>query len=238
MFDGFPFSDESPYTYGEAKRLLRLALNELRKDRRLRQLGMDPRAQGRPAITGRGAPVVWDCLPLAKRPRGAFTRYPHLTLAIHSDHLEVSITIPHAVSGPVRRRLRDLGPEGLIAINAKILHVAKPLVKRGAEIRAYALQRHYTSQRSPGISDAMLSFRLETSQPKQVDAVKRQPEWVSAFAELTRKKRSNIQFQYRVELTWGETRGLDSRKSLNLIVDSWMALKPLLDALVSDSRSS
>jgi hypothetical protein len=237
MFDGFPFSDASPYTYGEAKRLLRLAVKELKKDRHLRQLGVDPRAQGRPAITGRGAPVVWDYLPLATRPRGTFTRYPHLTLAIHSDHLEIAITIPDAVSAPVRRRLRDLGPEGLIAINTKILRNAKPLLRLGAEIRAYVLQRHYTSQRSSGITDAELKFRLETSQPKQVDAVRRQPEWVNTFAELTRKKRSNIQFQYRVELTWGETRGLDSRKSLKLIVDGWMALKPLLDALVSDSCS-
>ncbi len=33
MFDGFPFSQDNPYTYGEAKRLLKLALTELRNDR-------------------------------------------------------------------------------------------------------------------------------------------------------------------------------------------------------------
>lgn len=234
MFDGFPFSDNNPYTYGEAKRLLRLALKELRHDRRLRQLGIDARADGRPAITGRSASVVWDFLPLAKRPRGAFTQYPHLTLAIHSDHLEVSLTIPDAVGSDIRRRLRSLGPERLVAINAEILRNAKPLLKRGAQIRAYALQRHYTSQRSPAISDAMISFRLETSQEKQIDGVKRQPEWMMAFAELARRKRSNIQFQYRVEFRWGETPGLDSRDALKLIADSWIALNPLLRALASD----
>lgn len=233
-FDGFPFSEENPYTYGEAKRLLRLALAELKKDRRLRKLGMDPRAEGRPAITGRRATVVWDCLPLAKRPRGAFTRHPHLTLAVHSDHLEVSVTIPNAVAGPVRARLRALDAKDFIALNAAILRRARPLLKKGAEIRAYVLQRHYASQRSPAVTDATLSFRLETSQLKRSHGVKPQAEWARTFAELARNKRSNIQFQYRFEFGWGETPGLDTRRSLKLIVDAWTALRPLLDALVRD----
>jgi hypothetical protein len=233
-FDGFPFSEDNPYTYGEAKRLLRLALAELKKDHRLRQLGMDPQADGRPAITGRSATVVWDCLPLVKRPRGAFTRHPHLTLAVHSDHLEVSITIPNAVAGPVRKRLRSLEAKGLSAINAAILRRARPLLKNGAEIRAYALQRHYASQRSPAVTDATLSFRLETSERRGIRGVKPQSEWVETFAELARNKRSNIQFQYRVEFGWGETPGLDTRQSLKLIVDAWTALSPLLDALVRE----
>ena len=232
-FDGFPFSDENPYTYGEAKRLLRLALAELKKDRRLRKLGMDPRAEGRPAITGRHSTVVCDCLPLAKRPGGAFTRHPHLTLAIHSDHLEVSLTIPNAVAGPVRARLRALDAEALVKLNAAILRRARPLLKKDAEIRAYVLQRHYRSQRSPAVTDATLSFRLETSQRKRSHGVKPQAEWAETFAKLARNKRSNIQFQYRVEFGWGETPGLDGRRSLKLIVDAWIALKPLLDVLVA-----
>ena len=42
MFDGFRFSADNPYTYGEAKRLLNLAMTELRKDKSLQRLGMDP----------------------------------------------------------------------------------------------------------------------------------------------------------------------------------------------------
>ncbi len=235
MFDGFPFSDDNPYTYGEAKRLLNLALEELRKDRTLRDLGMDPKAPGRTAITGRGGRAVWDFLPLKDRPkRGAFTGYPHLTLAIHADHLEAAITIPNGVIRPVRQRLIDLGTDRLTAINAKILRRARRLISRGAWVQAYALQRHYLGQRSPAITDAMLTFRLETSQPRSSGRVKRQPEWVELFASLPRRKRSNIQFQYRVHLPWG-TKGLNSRDSLRLIVESWSAMKPLLDALRGDS---
>lgn len=231
MFDGFPFSEDNPYTYGEGKRLLQLALVELRKDRSLRALGMDPKAPGRSAITGRGGRGVWDFLSLADRPkRGAFTSYPHLTLAVHADHLEVAITIPNGVVRPIRKRLIDLGSEGLIAVNAEILRRARRLIARGAWIQAYALQRHYLGQKSPAITDAMLTFRLETSQPGRTGRVKRQPEWVALFAELPKRKRSNIQFQYRVHLPWG-TKGLDNRESLRLVADSWGAMKPLLDAL-------
>jgi hypothetical protein len=235
MFDGFPFSDDNPYTYGEAKRLLNLALEELRKDPTLRALGMDPKAPGRTAITGRGGRAVWDFLPLKDRPkRGAFTGYPHLTLAVHADHLEAAITIPNGVIRPVRQRLIDLGSDRLTAINAKILRRARRLISRGAWVQAYALQRHYLGQRSPAITDAMLTFRLETSQPRNSGRVKRQPEWVELFAALPGRKRSNIQFQYRVHLPWG-TKGIDTRDSLRLIVESWSAMKPLLDALRGDS---
>lgn len=60
MFDGFPFSADDPYTYGEGKRLLKLAMAELRKDRSLKALGVDFDAPGRSAITGRGQRAVWD----------------------------------------------------------------------------------------------------------------------------------------------------------------------------------
>src|SRR5205823_3703591 len=95
MFDGFPFSPENPYTYGEGKRLLKLAMAELRKDSSLKALGMDPLAPGRGAIKGRTGSSVWDFLSLRDRPDGsAFTKYPHLTLAVRADYLEVAITIP------------------------------------------------------------------------------------------------------------------------------------------------
>ena len=67
MFDGFQFSEGNPYTYGEAKRLLKLAMIELRKNADLKRLRMDPTAKGRGAITGRRTTAVWDFLALADR---------------------------------------------------------------------------------------------------------------------------------------------------------------------------
>jgi hypothetical protein len=194
MFDGFPFSGDNPYTYGEGKRLLKLALHELRKDPVLRALGMDPNAPGRGAITGRGGRGVWDFLSLKKRRRsGSFTAYPHLTLSVHAERLEVALTIPNGVARPIRQRLIDLGPDGLTEINAQILRRTRRLIERGGSIHAHAVQRHYLGQRSPSITDATLSFRLETSQLAGLGGVKRQrrptqePEMPSA---LTRSRRT------------------------------------------------
>jgi hypothetical protein len=227
MFDGFQFSDDNPYTYGEGKRLLKLAMSELRKNRDLKRLGMDPSANGRGAITGRGGTAVWDFLALTDRPKTAlFTGWPHLTLAVHADHLEVAVTIPNGVEPAVRRRLARLGSDGLARMNRRILARGRKLVKRGAWIQARALQRHYPTQRSHGIVDAHLVFKLDTS--SGAGPVKRQFEWTELFSQLLQTKRANIQFQYMVIFPW-DLRGLDTRHSLELMVGGWTALKPLLD---------
>jgi hypothetical protein len=63
MFAGFPFGVDHPFTYLEAKRVLGLAMGELRSRRDLLEhLGMNPKAPGRSAITGRQRDVVWDLL--------------------------------------------------------------------------------------------------------------------------------------------------------------------------------
>jgi hypothetical protein len=231
MFDGFRFSSKNRYTYGEGKRLLKLAMTELRKDRSLKALGMDPKARGRGAITGRSGDFVWDYLSLLDRPkRGTFTSYPHLTLGIHDDHLEVAITIPNSVARQIRKRFLNLGAEGLIKLNSAVLSRARKILAQGGQVQAYAVQRHYPSQRSSGVVDARMHFRLEIAERTPRGGVRRQPEWVEFFAEILRRKRSNIQFGYVINLPWG-IKGINSRKSLRLIAESWGALKPLLDAI-------
>jgi hypothetical protein len=237
MFDGFPFAEKNPYTYGEAKRLLKLALEDLRKRKDLRRIGMDPKASGRPAITGRDLPYVWDFLSLMGRPRNRpFTAHPHLTLAIHADRLEVAVTIPHGVDREVYNRFASLGPDGLRDIGSKVLRKFRPLQARGATAHAVAMQRHYIAQRVP-VNDAYLDFRLETAMPERAVGVKHQPQWIECFAELARRKRSNLQFQYRINFPWG-AKGLDSRESLDLIANAWTALSPLLDAILDLDRAA
>jgi hypothetical protein len=235
MFDGFPFSTKNPYTYGEGKRLLRLATDALKKEKRLKELGMDQETDGRGAIKGRGGSGVWDYLLLKDRPEGAkSTNYPHLTLGVHRDELEIGITIPNSVAGDVRKRLKELGTDGLKTLNERILRRARAVLSmndsKGTRLEAYALQRHYRSQSSPAITDAELRYKLETSQTGKSGKVKRQSEWAELFAKLLSHKRSNIQFGYDIRLPW-ETKGLNSRDSLRIIVDSWCAMKPLLEVI-------
>jgi len=73
------------------------------------------------------------------------------------------VTIPNGVEPAVRRRLAELGADGLARMNRRILNRGRKLVKRGAWIQAQALQRHYPTQRSHGITDARLIFKLDTS---------------------------------------------------------------------------
>src|SRR5262249_2334070 len=151
--------------YREAKRLLKLAMTELRGNAPLRSLGMDPASPGRGAIKGDGAPYVWDFVRLTDHPAGkAHTGFPHLTLAVHGDHLEVAISIPDGMSAIVRRRLIELGTSGLQSVSAEVLRRAAPMIARGAWVEAFALQRHYPSQSSQPIVDALVRFKLETSQ--------------------------------------------------------------------------
>lgn len=113
-FSGIPFRADEPYNYLEAKHVLRLAMDELRKNRALiRELGIDPKLGGRPSITGKDGGHVWDFLRLKEAStEEAFTLYPHFTLSIQSDGLVAIVTIPHGIKPEFRRNLVDLGFDG------------------------------------------------------------------------------------------------------------------------------
>ena len=78
-FSGFHFGTDHPLTYLEGKRVLELALGELRGRHDLvKGLGMNPKAPGRAAITGRHGQGVWDFLSLSSGSgEENFTKHPH-----------------------------------------------------------------------------------------------------------------------------------------------------------------
>ena len=75
-----------------------------------------------------------------------------------------------------------------------------------------------------------MMFRLETSLPGGKGCIKHQPDWSNLLAALPFTKRSNIQFQYRIEVPWG-AKGIDSPEAIDVILNGWSALNPVLDAL-------
>jgi len=80
MFTGFPFGHKHPYTYLEAKRVLKLALDELRgRSDLISRLGMNPKPV-RHAITGSQGYGVWDFLLLSESVD--FRKHAHLTLSV------------------------------------------------------------------------------------------------------------------------------------------------------------
>jgi hypothetical protein len=237
MFDGLRFDEENPYTYSEGKRLIRLLGDELQRRTALHALGVDPKGPRRSAITGRGGDRVWDFLPLrVARHAGQFTHYPHLTLDIGRDNASAAITVPNGVKGGFRSKVRRVGSEGFSDILLETLDGLRPVLDRskGARANAYALQRHYPSQRAAGIIDGRISVDLETLvRKKSKSGVKYQPQWIDAIYTLLAQKRSNIQFGVTVAFDY-RCPIVRSPKAADLFADAWLGMEPVLDFVLSD----
>lgn len=238
-FSGVTFGPGHPYSYLEAKRLLKLALEELRKDKRLvRHLGMNPKGAGRPAITGRDGDAVWNFLRL-RYARGdeAFTRFPHLTLTIEADRLVAMVTIPNSIQPKFRRNLVELGPQGFGMLLERVCAgISAALHKdHGAAPWAIVVQRRYQTQRSKAIVDARLEFDLRTgfqnSGKHGKKVVKLQPQWLSATYGSLAKKRSNLQLAIGAAFKYGRSTSVNEPAVLKSIAETWLACRPLLTAM-------
>lgn len=233
QFSGFPFGHDHPFTYLEGKRVLGLALGELRDNRDLRDvLGMNPKAPGRPAITGRQGDAVWDFLSLSSASKDEnFTKYPHLTLGIVASAVEAMVTVPNSVNSTMRRNLIKLGEEGFAALTKDILINMKPLLRRheGAMPWFRGVQRRYKSQRATPFIDAGIDFDLRTAIPSG-GAPKAQPRWLSAaYGSFAHKGGTNYQIQMGVIFRYERCPELNQEDALELIAASWLACKPLVD---------
>lgn len=232
MFSGLRFDEANPYNHREAKRLIKLLGDELQDRKDLRAIGADPRGERRTAITGRGDDPVWDFIPLrSARGAGSFTDNPHLTLTMSVDHANATITVPNGVKGGFRSRLAELGPEGFTDLMAALERRTRAVRRRseGSVVRAYALQRHYPSQRSIPIVDARLHVDLQTLVRGSGRRVKYQPEWIDAVYAVLSRKRSNIQFGVGIEFSY-QCPVVRSPQAVDLFAESWIALAPLLSA--------
>jgi hypothetical protein len=233
MFSGFPFGHDHPFTYLEGKRVLELALSELRNRRDLRdRLGMKPKAPGRPAITGRQRDAVWDFLSLsAAAEAGDFTKYPHLTLGVSSQVIEATVTVPNAVNNIMRRNLIKLGESGFQALAKDVLDSLKPLLRdhKGATPWFRGIQRRYPSRRAAPFVDAIIEFDLRTAIPSS-GPPRTQPRWLSAaYGSFVNKENSNYQIQMGVLFRYERCPELQQADAIDLIASAWLASKPLID---------
>jgi len=194
MFAGFPFTREHPYTYLEAKRVLALAMDDLRKHRELKkQLGISPNGVGRGAIIGKQRDSIWDFLSFSSAQEAdAFNKHPHLDLGIHRTAIEATLTIPNAVHGQVRKKIVDLSEDGFREKVESIVENLKPLLKKnpGAIPWFRAVQRRFRSQNAEPFNDANLEFDMRTALPS-VGLVKTQEIWLStAYRAFIHKARN------------------------------------------------
>lgn len=228
MFNGLRFDADNPYTYREGKRLIRLMGDELQARKELmRTLGVDPSGERRPAITS--GPGVWDFLPLAIAKGANFVRHPYLTMALHETYATASLTIPNGMAGRFRTKLKASGVENFLQVLRTIELQLQPISNQsdGARPFVYALQRRYHTQRSIPTVDGEIRFDLRTCVPSTSSDVKYQPEWAEGLFWVLVRKKSNIQFgvQMRFDYACEKVR---SPAVLDLFVESWIAMKPLL----------
>jgi hypothetical protein len=241
LFAGIPFGKDEPYNYHEAKRLLRLALDELRKRADLKdELGMDPESKGRSAITGRESTTVWDFLRLAQA-RGEHTEFPHLTLSIGEEQLQATVTVPNGIRRQFRVNLLSGGRDQFCALFRKLLYNFNTSLKgvNGAAPWVEVFQRRYPTQRSEPIIDARIQFDLRTAfeEHKGVGtSVKQQQQWLEATYDALAQKTSNLQLGVGAIFRNEHCPDVNTPEILNHVANIWLGCKPLIETLSGEKN--
>lgn len=232
-FSGIPFGQENPYSYIEAKRLLKLLINEIKDSKALiKELDIDPRLPGRGAIKGTKGTVVWDYLKFREAKNGReFTDYPHLTFDISFEYVGLKLTIPDKVKGSIRHKIFGTSFDDFQALLLAVLLRMRKVQNLDSSIKPVAkvMQRHYPSQSHAGIHDAYLRYDLRTLNKSYKGPEKFQPEWAELTYQIMRNRRSNIQFQIGIEIPLGESKVIKTSKAIGVIEEGARALKPFLD---------
>jgi len=237
VFSGIPFTEDNPYNYPEAKRLIKLAMEDLRSRKALvKQLGMNPKGTGRGAITGKDGVAVWDFLRLkGSKDTETFTKFPHLTMGIGQERLLVIVTVPHSIKPEFRKNIVNLGFEGFEDLMYQVnKNLTKALRKaKGAAPWVDVVQRRYPSQRSMAIIDARVEYDLRTAFPRtKQQPVKTQPQWLMATYDALSNKRSNLQVAVGAIFPYRRCEKTQSPEILDYVEATWLACKPLIDMMI------
>jgi hypothetical protein len=238
VFSGIPFGRDEPYSYGQAKRLLKLLREELCQDKRLSKwLGADLAAPGRSAITGRDQSSVWDFIPITHAHHAKnHTQYPHLTLAIRENCVAAYVTIPNGIKSRLRSKLLGSNLEGFESLIQSVTTDMVRLLKgvKGFVSEVAVVQRHFLSQRSPGVVDCELRFDGRTAFPKTSryrGRVKSQPQWVKAARDALAHRQSNLEFRIGCSFPYDTCPTTCDKTIVRAISDVWLACAPIVQGV-------
>lgn len=232
-FTGIHFDNENPYSYPEAKRLLKLLMGELKTNKKLiKEMGIDPNSEGRGAITGQKRTLVWDYISISGT-KGVedFTKYPHITVGIHNTETDIAVTIPNSVKRDI---FNNIFKRDSSLFNKIILETLKNMLsvirnEPGAKPFMRISQSHFPSRSGGSINDAMLEFDLRTALNGGGNSqVKQQQQWINVAFEVMNNKKSNLQLQVGVDFSYDRCKMLKSSRAINLFSESIIAMKPFL----------
>ncbi len=244
-FSGVPFGFEYPYDYKEAKRILKLAMVDLRSRRSLkRNLPIAYAEAGRGKITGKRGYQVWDYIPLGNgRSPGTFTKAPHLTLGIGQKYVRASITLPNGMATAFRQQFRAFGFDGFRKVLKAYLREWSRRFRStpGAcpEISVYQRRFRGRSQASLDYIDGRLLFDLRTAfrgwrkGSSGEPAIKSQPEWLRAAydAFCNKKSKSNLQMSIGTVFYYEHCDAVRRKGLLDRIEGAWLVNKIVTDVL-------
>lgn len=235
-FTGVPFDKETPYTYDAAKRILDLAMIELRNHTIFNdQLHIDNK-KVRLKIKGKNALSVWDVLLLKNALGEPFTSVPHLSLGIHHDQLNAFVIVPDKVTGRYRRSLMQGDQSDFCAIFKLFLDEFEKRLGcvKGAMPWIEVIQRVYPSRSAEPVVNAKLEFDLRTAFPNaQKMSPKHQKQWLETTYASMKNRRSNLQLAVGAIFPYGTCEAVRDPKILNHIADAWISCKPLITRMTS-----
>lgn len=234
-FTGISFD---PYTYLEAKRILRLLTQKMRDNTAfIRAMRLDP-TSGRSAISDQAR--LWDFISFIPADGKAidFQKFPHCTVAIGLNDAEAMITFPHAMRAGLRKRLHG---ESFEDFAERLRKTSDALIKALRGMKAYrpivrVMQRRYKSQRSVPFMDGRVEFDLRATfgdeSPNLGPRIKEQQEWARSAYELLSNKRSNIQFQIGVQFFYPKRDELADKKADRHFISTFRALRSFVGFVI------
>lgn len=232
MFSGFHFTKDTPYTYREGKRLIKILGQEFRKNTRLvHSLSIDPSSEGRSKIKQGENGAVWDFIRLEKaKSEKMFTSYPHATMVIRPTSACVAITIPNGIKGGIKKILKENGLDQFYALLKNIEHNLHKPIKNVPDSKPiiYLYQRFYRSQSSLPRTDGSVEVDLRTLVNQDNRKFRHQPMWIEAIFNLLTNKKTNMQFGIEARFPLS-AKCMQSAKALDVMVDAWIAMKPIIE---------
>ncbi len=233
-FSGFRFREG--YSYPEAKRMLRLVMQELQRRPKLGEIGIDLTAKGRGSITGAKSDAVWDYLRIGTEGAKSHTSAPHLTVSIRESDVCIDITLPHRIGSKYRKRMGKRGEHlkaAILRAEAEITRCANLL---GGRPNIRIMQRRYRNERDPQpFVDALINFDLRTAKESPSSpGPKTAAVWLDAALSGFISRRANIQLQIGASIPYGSAR-MASARAIDGIEKIAMALGPVTNLLLKDS---
>ena len=140
-----------------------------------------------------------------------------------------------ASNNDILKKLKKKGAEGFCDLLSELEARLAPIISicKQAQPIIYILQRHYKTMKSRPRVDCRMTADLRTIRKSKKASVRYQPEWINAIYPILVNKRANIQLGVGARFSY-DCPVIQSKKCMGLFAKTWIAMKPLLDFVLSE----